>query len=319
MSSARSKPRVVIVGGGIIGLACAEALSRDGTEVCVIDQDEPGRGASWAGGGMLTPLPPDHIPGWLREPLAESLALYPEWCKRLHAESDIDPEYWVCGATYIKTNGERSEYPQLAQVRNPRLIKALLEVLRRRGVSVRSRTKVIDWVRHGDQILGVRTVMGEIECAAALLAAGAWSASLGAEGIGPVKGQMLLCEARPGQLEQMLVGEDVYLIPRQDGHILIGSTLEDVGFDVTLTAEAREFLLERASRLWSPVSQLRIETQWAGLRPRPKNDAPLVGLHPSWCNLWLATGHHRLGITLAPGTAESISREIRSRLSSSNL
>ena len=319
MSSARPNPRVVIVGGGIIGLACAEALSRDGTEVCVLDQGEPGRAASWAGGGMLTPLPPDHIPDWLREPLAESLALYPEWCERLHAESGIDPEYWVCGATYIRANGERLEYPQMAQVRNPRLIRALLEVLRRRGVSVQPRTRVLDWLRDGDAVRGVHSEEGVIPCEAAILAAGAWSAVLGADGVRPVKGQMLLCRTTPGTLERMLIGEDVYLIPRRDGCILVGSSLEEVGFDVTPTSEARARLLEKGARLWPALAGLRVEAHWAGLRPCPAADAPLLGRHPSRRRLWLATGHHRLGITLAPGAAAFIEREIRGAVLEGNL
>src|SRR3546814_14946104 len=85
---------------------------------------------------LLSPLPPDQCADALRPLLEESLALYPEWCERLHRESGIDPEYWVCGGDYFQNSGEHIEYPQMAQVRNPRLLKAPDETLRRRGVSL---------------------------------------------------------------------------------------------------------------------------------------------------------------------------------------
>lgn len=297
----------VIVGGGVIGLACAEALSRAGRKVCVIERGQLGRAASWAGGGMLSVLPPDQqVNEPLRGLLEQSLALYPQWCERLRRESGIDPEYWICGGRFLKHDGTRIAYPQLAQVRNPRLMRALAEVLRRRGVPLLEDTEVQGWIEDRGVLRGLRTTRGELLCATAVLAAGAWSAPLGADGVTPAKGQMLLLRAAPNELPQILIGEDAYLIPRRDGLILLGSTLEDAGFDIRPTQEARALLLARGARLWPRVTALRIERHWAGLRPRPVQAYPLLGPHPQLSGLYLATGHFRIGLTLAPGTAERI-------------
>ncbi|NKF23172.1 NAD(P)/FAD-dependent oxidoreductase [Solimonas marina] len=303
---------VAIVGGGVIGMACAEALSRDGRHrIGLIERDELGRAASWAGGGMLTPLPPDHIPEAVRDLLAESLALYPQWCARLHAESGIDPEYWDCGARYRKDDGTQVDYPRMAQVRNPRLVKALAGTLRRRrGVTIFERTAARGWVLDGDTVIGVRTDDKEIACRQAVLAAGAWSAPLGADGVGPAKGQMLLLGPGEPVLTRLLIGEDVYLIPRRDGQILVGSTLEDAGFDTTPTAAARQSLLARAAQLWPAVHARRVVAHWAGLRPRPAGEGPLLGPHPRLSGLLLATGHFRIGLTLAPGTAARVAHAL---------
>ncbi|WP_051361834.1 NAD(P)/FAD-dependent oxidoreductase [Solimonas soli] len=300
---------VAIVGGGVIGMACAEALSRAGQSVCIVEKGELGRGASWAGGGMLCPLPPDHVPEPIRELLAESLALYPEWCARLQRESGIDPEYWECGADYIKNDGRHIEYPRLAQVRNPRLMKALAGTLRARGVSVREHSTALGWIEADGVVNGVRTTRGDIACGKAVLAAGAWSAALGADDVRPAKGQMLLLRSTPGHLPRMLIGDEVYLIPRRDGHILVGSTIEDVGFDVAPTAAARTHLLARAVRLWPPAAGLPLVAHWAGLRPRLAGDGPALGPHPRTGGLWLATGHFRIGLTLAPASAARIAAQ----------
>lgn len=257
---------------------------------------------------MLSVLPPDQEPGEpIRRLLAQSLALFPDFCARLQHESGIDPQYWVCGGSYIRNNGARTEYPQLAQIRNPRLLRALAETLRRRGVQILEHTEVLGWREHGGVLTGVRTATGDICCGAAVLAAGAWSAALGAEGVAPAKGQMLLLRAQPGDLPKILIGEDVYLIPRRDGLILAGSTVENVGFDTTPTAAARQLLLERGTQLWPQLAQLPVEQHWAGLRPRAAQDQPLLGPHPQLPGLYLATGHFRIGLTLSPATALQIS------------
>lgn len=295
---------VVIVGGGVIGMACAEALSRDRRrKICIVEKDELGRAASWAGGGLLSPLPPDRCDDALRPLLEESLALYPEWCERLHHESGIDPEYWVCGGDYYKNSGEHLEYPLMAQVRNPRLMKALAETLRRRGVTLLTQTNALGWVRNGAAVCGVRTTRGDVHAPASILSAGAWSAALGACDVVPVKGQMLLLGAEPGALPRVRIGEDVYLIPRRDGQILVGSTLEHRGFDLSLSDTVKQDLHRRAARVWPRAEALPVLRHWAGLRPSANCDAPLLEAAASQPGLYFATGHFRLGITLAPASA----------------
>ena len=304
---------VAIVGGGVIGMACAEALSREHLRVAVIERDQLGRAASWAGGGMLTPLPPDQCPDAIRDLLAESLRLFPEWCARLQRESGIDPEYWACGAEYWKQD-QCIDYPTLAQVRNPRLLQALAGTLRARGVTIIEQAPANGWLTTGGVLHAVQTRKGAVQCRAAVLAAGAWSAPRGAAGIAPAKGQMLLLQAPPGRLPKMLIDDEVYLIPRRDGHILVGSTVEDAGFDLSVTTDARELLLSRAARRWREVREWPVVRHWAGLRPRPAGAAPLIGSHPEVQGLYLATGHFRIGLTLSPATAARIAALVTTAL-----
>src|SRR3546814_15032448 len=94
----------------------------------------------------------------------------------------------------------------MAQVRNPRLLKALAETLRRRGVSLQTRTTALGWIRNGDAVSGVRTTSGDVNARASILCAGAWSADLGTNGVEPVKGQMLLLGGEPGALTRACIG-----------------------------------------------------------------------------------------------------------------
>src|SRR3546814_12720634 len=119
----------------------------------------------------------------------------------------------------------------MAQVRNPRLLKALAETLRRRGVSLQTRTTALGWIRNGDAVSGVRTTSGDVNARASILCAGAWSAALRTNGIEPVKAQMLLLGGESWALTRASIGHDVYSLPPLAGQLLAGSTLEHQGFD----------------------------------------------------------------------------------------
>ena len=294
---------VVIVGGGIIGLTTALELSQEGLQVCIVEAGEIGRQCSWAGGGMLTPLPPDSPVPELQPLLQNSLDLYPEFCASLLQQTGIDPEYWVCGARFMK-NGLALDYPEVAQVRNTRLIKALRLALIRRRVELIEGTKALGWHVHQGGLKGVETCRGRIKSSKAVLAAGSWSGQLDSLPISPAKGQMLLFKGPPGQLNQILIDDHIYLIPRRDGRILVGSTIEDVGFDTTPTALARTRLLKRATSLWPQIKTLTLENQWAGLRPRGLSSVPLIEQAGHIKGLFYNAGHFRLGITLAPASAK---------------
>lgn len=297
---------VVVVGGGVIGLSVALALAERGREVVVLEREADPRSASWAGGGILSPLPPMQCPESLRPLLKRSLELYPSWCERLARLSGVDPEYWACGATYIPDLGEPVPLPGLAQVRNPRLLKALRGALSSLGVRLLSPVCVTGWRMGEDALRAVETDRGIVSCAQAVLAAGVWSQALHPVDVKPVKGQMLLFRSSPCALAQILIGDQAYVIPRRDGHLLLGSTLEDAGFDDRTTEVARDRLLREGVLLWPALSQLQPVAQWAGLRPCGPGIAPLLEPAAGCPGLFLATGHHRLGITLAPSSAERI-------------
>lgn len=300
---------VVIVGGGIIGLTTALELARAGLKVCVLDRGTPGREASWAGGGMLSPLPPDAPAPEIKALLDESLALYPDYCEELRATTGVDPEYWVCGAKILRPSGERW-IPGLAQVRNPRLIRALLLALRQYKVEVVAHVPALHWLQKSGALKGVHTAQGAIGCGAAVLAAGAWSGQMANVAIEPVKGQMLLLRAVPGLLDHIRMDDQAYVIPRRDGQLLVGSTLERAGFDAEPTRSARDSLIESAERLQPGSGKFEVLHQWAGLRPANGEAAPFVGPMDEMTGLFANVGHFRLGITLSLASAQLCSRQI---------
>lgn len=307
----RSRPDsadVVVVGSGVIGATTALELARRGLQVCVLERGEFGREASWAGGGMLTPLPPDGPVPAISELLEESLRLYPGYCTELRDTTGIDPEYWTCGLWLYRDDAPGHWFPQVAQVRNPRLMQALRQRLRQLRVPVFENTPALEFITADGRLVGVNTAGGVIVCRHAVLAAGAWSGQLHpAAAVQPVKGQMLLLRGCPGLLDHIRMDSHAYLIPRRDGRILVGSTLEHAGFDKTITAAARVFLMDCAARLWPQSRELEIENQWAGLRPGFDNpQTPLIGAAPETPGLWLNTGHFRLGITLSLASAQRL-------------
>lgn len=301
---------VAIIGGGIIGLSSALELAAAGFDVQVFERGSPtSRPASWAGGGILSALPPGQIPPGLESLLEESLELYPQFCRQLHDSTGIDPEYWRCGANVHHADGRISHVPELAQVRNPRLLRALRAALQARGVLIHQGVEALGIEPRTDSPLGIRTAQGRFDCDQAVICAGAWSAAWGADGLEPVKGQMLLLRGRPGELERMQISDAAYLIPRRDGRILVGSTLEQAGYDTLPTAQARAWLLDQVRQLAPGLERLPVEDHWAGLRPRPAGDLPLIGRDPVKQGLYWNTGHYRLGITLAPASARRL-REV---------
>lgn len=296
---------VVVIGAGVIGLTTALELARRGHMVCVVERGEVGRQCSWAGGGMLIPVPPEQPSPYVQSLLVQSQQMYPAYCARLHDETAIDPEYWACGARFIH-GADEHWLPDVAQVRNPRLLKALRKALELSRMPVIEHTHVSGWILQGDRLQGVRTSNGNIACGQVVLAAGAWSSELASAQIKPIKGQMLLLRGSPGQLDHIRISDYGYLIPRRDGCILLGSTIEDAGFDIQPTAAAKQTLLEQGSVLWPELGKLPVENQWAGLRPVAPDEQPVIGPCPQVIGLFYNTGHYRLGITLALASAERL-------------
>ncbi|TJY62071.1 FAD-dependent oxidoreductase [Sinimarinibacterium sp. CAU 1509] len=296
---------IVIVGAGVVGLSIAWSLRDSGAKIVVIDRQQPGQGASWAGGGILWPLPPDHIDPVIEPLLTRSLSLYPRFCAQIHELTGIDPQYWACGARYV-ADGREQAFPQIGQIRNPRLLQSLAEAVRRSGIEIIADVEATGWISAGGSLRGIRTSVGDFACRKAVLAAGAWSAKLLDLPVRPIKGEMVLLRAAPGELEEIVIGSDVYLVPRRDGLVLVGSTLEDVGFDTTPTEHNRDWLLGRARQLHAGVDRWPIERHWAGLRPGVGEGYPIISGVPSMAGLYCCTGHYRIGLTLAPASAERI-------------
>lgn len=337
--------RVLVVGGGAIGMLSALRLAEAGLEVRLLDRGPLGRESSWAGGGIVSPLYP-----WRYSPAVTALAhwsqdFYPALGERLRQETGIDPEVHVTGLYWLDLEDEaealawaaregrplaavdidsvHQAVPALgpgfsralfmsgvANVRNPRLLAALREALARLpNVTLEENQPVTSFVREGERVVGVRTASGEWRADRVVVAAGAWSgellASLGLElPVKPMKGQMILYKCAEDFLPRMVMADGRYAIPRRDGHILVGSTLEDVGFDKTPTGEALESLKASAEALLPALAGAEVVKQWAGLRPGSPEGIPYIGPVPGFEGLWLNCGHFRNGLVLAPASCE---------------
>ncbi len=333
------KADFAVIGGGVIGLASAYELARQGATVVVLERGGVGAESSWAGGGILFPL----LPWDYGEPVTRltqwSGRLYPEWVVELQARTGIDPEYRVSGMVVLDApdpagalawcaaHGEPAErvevrrvmpdcgpggeglwLPAVAQVRNPRLVKALARRLELEGVRIVERAEASRIHVAGNRVTGVETPRGTFTAGTYVVAAGAWSRIVLGElaptlPIAPVRGQMLLFKTDPGRLAPIVLRHGVYLIPRGDGHILAGSTLEEVGFDKGTTPAVAARLHAAAAEIFPPLAALRPVRHWAGLRPGSPGNVPVIARHPSVENLYLNSGHFRYGVTMAPGSA----------------
>ncbi|TDU32069.1 glycine oxidase [Panacagrimonas perspica] len=337
MSQATRSADVLVIGAGVIGLSTALELRRAGLRVCVLERTAVGRGAaSWAGGGILSPLEPDGVDDATLPILRNSLAGYADWCAGIQALGGVDPEYTVSGVQVLapadamqwtqaaeawglrvaSITGDATAsapvvtLPDVAQVRSPRLLQSLLQAFRSAGGECVENEAVHELVG-GERVVGVRTGQGTRHAAVVVVAAGAWSGQLGAAlPIRPVRGQMLLLQAQPGDLQSIVLREGRYLIPRRDGRVLVGSTLEDVGFADTTTDAARDSLLKSLRQMAPALADRPVIAHWAGLRPAPQGRAPVIGWSEERRGLFVNSGHHRLGITLAPGSAREAARRI---------
>jgi glycine oxidase len=200
----------------------------------------------------------------------------------------------------------------IANVRNPRLVKSLkAALLALPNVTIHEQSAVTGFVREGGRILGVSTAAGDVLGDRVVLAAGAWSAellkSLGLDlPVEPVKGQMILYKCASDFLPSMVLAKGRYAIPRRDGHILIGSTLEHEGFDKTPTENALESLKASAVDLLPSLADAQVVGHWAGLRPGSPEGIPFIGPVPGFEGLWLNCGHYRNGLVLAPASCQML-------------
>ncbi len=198
----------------------------------------------------------------------------------------------------------------VANVRNPRLVKSLkAALLALPNVTIYEQCDVSGFVLGDDRVVGVNTATGQVLGDQVVLAAGAWSGQLlGTLGLGlpvePVKGQMILYKCASDFLSSMVLAKGRYAIPRRDGHILIGSTLEHEGFDKTPTDIALESLKASAVELIPALADAEVVGHWAGLRPGSPEGIPFIGEVPGFKGLWLNCGHYRNGLVLAPASCQ---------------
>ena len=319
-----------------MGLGCALELCQRGAQVTVAERGLCGGEASWAGGGILSPLCPWDYPDEVTRLAGRGAALFPAWAQALHQATGIDPEYVRCGMRVLPpfdrqlamqwcaAHDVRAEenvsdgalfLPDVAQVRNPRLLHALRSRVQALGGRIVERCAVREIVADGQRVQRLATACGEFSADSYIVTAGAWSKEVMGQyalqlDIKPVRGQMLLFKFALPPLEHIVLQKNLYLIPRQDGHLLVGSTLEEAGFDKSTTAAARDDLWRRAQVLLPQLRGAPLVQHWAGLRPASPHNIPTVGRHPQLQNLYLNSGHFRYGVTMMPASVEILLNEI---------
>ena len=328
---------ILIIGGGIIGLAIAIELKRRNAKVTVISKDV-GQAASQAAAGMLAPRAENIPPSPMLDLCLKSRWLYPEWIQKLEELAGIETGYLPCGILApvynqpeLRTSDNQNAiwldkttiqyyqaglsesviggwwYPEDGQVDNRCLMRSLLQAAHILGVEIQEGVTVQAIQQKQGQIDSILTSRGEQKADKYVLAAGSWSNSLFPLPVRPIKGQMLSLrmpqqrsDSQP--LERVLFGENIYLVPRQDGRLIVGATVEEVGWTPYNTPEGIQTLLANASKLYPDLTEWQIEEFWWGFRPGTADELPILG--QSACgNLFLATGHYRNGILLAPVTA----------------
>lgn len=263
--------------------------------------------------------------------LLAGTGLDPEWmpCGMLITKNpDIDHAIAWCTASNILCSPASADFfnglntepnhplwlPGIAQARNPRLIKSLKQDLINKGVTLHEQCELTAVNIDNNRITAIETTSGRSAVNELIIAGGAWTGGLFQEFFGgiigdqpkiaPVKGQMLLFDAEPDTLRFMVLDGDQYLIPRRDGKILAGSTVERDDFNKTTTATAKSQLSAFALNLFPALNNYPLIKHWAGLRPGTDLGIPYIGRHPQISNLSINAGHFRNGLVMGPASAQ---------------
>ena len=346
-----------IIGGGIIGISCALALTEAGLRVAVFDRREFGREASWAAAGMLSPAP--HLPGdeALVALARASLCLYPQFISSIEAASQKRANYVHEGAMELffgadalqerdryvdrcrrlgldvdaisATEARRRESATASTARagaffsdeavvEPRaLMEAAIEAARARGVEIYANAPVQSVTIQQGRCSAVIAGNERIAVSRVVIAAGCFSREIFTPDshcgqrlapflpTRPVRGQMIALSPRDTMLARAVRSSRGYLVPRGNGWIVAGSTLEDAGFDKHTTTEGLQQIRRAAIELVPDLADAEIVESWCGLRPGTPDGLPILG-PVDLEGVILATGHFRNGILLAPITAQLV-------------
>lgn len=324
----------IVLGAGVAGLTSAQFLLMSGASVTVLERATVGCESSWAGGGILSPLCPWDYSDAVNHMALHGAAGFAAWASELREATGIDPEYQrsglqilppfdaVAAQVWCVQHGVVAQHsdaglllPEVAQVRNPRLLQALRRRVEMLGGRIVEQCGDTALQMESGLVCGVQTGLGEFSAERYIVTAGAWSRQLlGTHALNldvkPIRGQMLLFKFSAPPLPHIVLHEGMYLIPRRDGHLLVGSTLEDVGFDKRTTDEARRDLWQHAQRILPVLRDMPLVQHWAGLRPASPHNIPTIGRHAQLENLYLNTGHFRYGVTMAQVSAELLLNEL---------
>ncbi|MBI3894644.1 MAG: glycine oxidase ThiO [Acidobacteria bacterium] len=339
-----------ILGGGIIGCTLARSLASKGMKIAVVDRDAPGQEASSAAAGMLSPSAEAEKGSPLFALCRASLQRYGPLAAELKSETEIDPQYRAEGTLLLfESEQERQTMlpsiewqrsqgipiqelsqqelrecePRLAdpvggfylpedhQIDNRRLMQALVQSCRQRGVEFVLGRNVLEVECNSHSVTGVILENDRLAAARVVNTAGAWAARIRVPGLAPapirpVKGHIVALESAEEPFQHVVRSHRVYMVPRRGGRVIVGSTMEEVGFDKTPRAGPITRLLRAAQELCPILEQSKVADVWAGLRPAAPDGLPLLG-PTALEGYFVALGHFRNGILLAPITAEILS------------
>ena len=331
----KTTKEIIVIGGGVIGLAIAIDLKLRGADVTVISRDI-GQAASHAAAGMLAPMAERITNSAMLKLCLQSRWAYPEWTRKLEDITGMSTDYLPCGilAPVMELNNSLTAenavwldkqtiqyyqsglgrdvvggwwYPEDGQVDNRSLMGCLIRATKILGIDVREGVAVRAIQQRNGKVKSIFTSQEELEAEKYVLATGSWSSQLLPIPLRPVKGQML-CLRMPDRadgfypLQKILYGDNIYLVPRKDGRLIVGATVEEVGWTPHNTPQGIHDLLQKAIQLFPAVANWQIDDFWWGFRPGTPDELPILG-YSSCENLYLATGHYRNGILLAPVTA----------------
>lgn len=362
--------KIVLIGGGVVGLSLAFELSSRGHQVTLLDINRVGRKSSRAGAGILLPGNLETATHPIEQLEAYSNHLHAQWHQRLLTVTDIDNGYWKCGGLYLARSvgetaslvGQQSYWiqrqisvehlepkrsknrfsnlnlsgvkrilflPDEAQLCNPHHLQALQMACQKQGGEILEQLGSLELVGDQSQLrrVEIQTCQGDksvVEGDDYVIAAGAWSQQLTAN-LGfqipttPVRGQMVMFRLATA-LNIPIVNEGSrYLVPRRDGHVLAGATVEEVGFDEHTQASDIESLTQWAESLCDRLNSESRVAVWAGLRPGSFDALPYLGRLASMANVWIAAGHFKTGLQLSTGTAVAVSDLIEGKPPKINL
>lgn len=341
---------IAIVGAGITGLMSALELLEQGCSVTLFDQQAAGQAASWAGGGILSPMYPWRYPAAVNALARHAKPMYQDWNQKLQPFTGIDFQIhqtgmlifdesdFEIGLSYAKTHQDPQQqaelldqaklqqinprinqstfkqaiyFPELANIRNPRLLQSIIRYLKQHPrVTWQEDCKITRLNIQQGCVNSISDEHGRLfQADQYVFTTGAWSQywsqQLGLEiPVQPVQGQMLLFKTPENWLPTMCMNKVMYLIPRQDGHVLCGSSMRQVGFDTSPSSEIRQDILQACIEMVPELADFPLVKQWAGLRPSSPDGIPYIGRIPKLQNAWTNFGHFRNGLCMGPASGK---------------